>query len=522
MARFRVSSSSSAELEVAGFRLEGELGRGSRAIVYEAVQVNLGRRVALKLLPMDDESAGVRSLDWPEHPRVVSLYATGLWEDGRFVAMQLVRGPSLARLREPGELDPARWLELLADVGSALDAAHRLGIAHGAVAARNVLVDRDGHALLSDFGLSAGKPSVAADRADFADLVRDCLGDPLPRLGDPRSLEAGDIVRLAREGLPAASPAPRRSRRLRQAVAGAGIVTVAAAAALAVLLGGSDAERDPVPLPESGARALGSALASDRISSVDCTGRSPSGASQACTVVQTRLPGRLLVPPAAGAIRRWVVRGARGELALQVVRRRGDRYVSIAQSRYERVPDEGVHVLPANLAVRAGDRIGVQLAPGAAIGVRKGVPGATTARWLGQLFLEPRPIELGEGSGFDHELLLWAEYTPGAKPTLAGQLSGRSARRAPAGRELRARTVEVQGRLRRVTVVKLADAVAVDLFAGDRRLARLPAPGADPAGRLLNFATFGLGHPSLRWRNPDGQTVSHEYAVGARTLTARR
>ena len=208
-----MSSSTSTELEVAGFHLEGELGRGSRAVVYEAIQVNLGRRVALKLLPQDEDSTGVRPLAWPEHPRVVSLYATGPWEQGRFVAMQLVRGPSLAELSETGELDPARRLELLADVASALDAAHRQGIAHGAVAARNVLVDRDGHALLSDFGLVGGEPSVAADRADFADLVRACLGDPLPRLPDPRSVEAGDVVRLAREGLPEASPGADAGRR---------------------------------------------------------------------------------------------------------------------------------------------------------------------------------------------------------------------------------------------------------------------------------------------------------------------
>jgi Protein kinase domain len=508
-----VSSSSSSELEVAGFRLEGELGRGSRAVVYEAIQVNLGRRVALKLIPEDDESAGVLPLEWPEHARVVSLYATGPWEQGRYVAMQLVRGPSLAELNEIGELDPARRLELLADVASALDAAHRAGIAHGAVAARNVLVHRNGHALLSDFGLAPGEPSVEADRADFADLVRDCLGDRLPPLPDLRSLAAGDVVRLVREGLPAVRKWPRR------ALAGAGILAVAAAAALVAVLGGSGDDR--APPRERGATALGSELAAGGTSSVDCGGRAPSGASQACTVVQTRLPGRPLVPPAAGAIRRWVVRGARGELALQLIRRRGDRYVSAARTDYQAVPDEGVHVLPANLAVRPGDLIGVQLAPGAAIGVRRGVAGATTARWLGQLFLDPRPVELGARSGFDHEILVRADYTRGAKPTPVGQLSGRSAGRAPAGDELRSHTVEVLGRVRRVTVVKLADAIAIDLFAGTRRLARLPEPEADPAGRLLNFATSGYRYPVLTWRNPDGRAIRREYAVGARTLTAR-
>jgi predicted Ser/Thr protein kinase len=514
-----VSSSSSTELEVAGFRVEDELGRGSRAVVYEAIQVNLGRRVALKLISEDDDSSGVRPLEWPEHPRVVSLYATGPWEQGRFVAMQLVRGPSLAEVSETSELDPARWLELLDDVALALDAAHRAGIAHGAVAARNVLVDRDGHALLSDFGVAAGEPSVAADSADFADLVRDCLGDRLPPRTDLRSLDASGVVRLARESLPPASRTAGRPRRRGRALAGAGIFAVAAAGVLVAVLGGSGADR--VPPPERGATALGSELAAGGTSSVDCGGRAPSGASQACTVVQTRLPGRRLVPPVAGAVRRWVVRGARGELALQVIRRRGDRYIPIARSDYEAVPDEGVHVLPANLAVRAGDLIGVQLAPGAAIGVQRGVAGATTARWLGQLFLEPRPVELGVGSGFDHEILLRVDYTRGAKPTLAGQLSGRSARLAPAGHELRSLTVEVGGRLRRVSVVRVGGAIAVDLFGGDRRLVRLPEPEADPAGRLLNFATSGLRYPVLTWRNPDGRPIRREYAVGARTLTGR-
>jgi hypothetical protein len=238
-------------------------------------------------------------------------------------------------------------------------------------------------------------------------------------------------------------------------------------------------------------------------------------------VVQTRLPGRALVPPAAGAVRRWTVRGARGELALQVIRARGDRWVSVGRSRYESVPDEGVHVLPANLAVREGDLIGVELAPGAAIGVRRGVPGARTARWLGRLFLEPRPIELGANSGFDHELLFRVEYRRGAAPVVPGRLGGASARGAPRGRELGSRTVEVQGRPRRVTVVELENGVAVDLFGGDRRLARVPVPDAEPAGRLLSLSTFDLAHSVLRWRNPDGRIVQYEYDVGARTLRPR-
>lgn len=180
-----------------------------------------------------------------------------------------------------------------------------------------------------------------------------------------------------------------------------------------------------------------------------------------------------------------------------------------------------MHVLPANLPVRAGDRIGVQVTPGAAIGVRPGVAGAKTARWLGQLMLTARPIELGAGTGFDHEVLLRVEYALGAKPIVPGQLSGRAAARAPAGRELSSRNVEVRGGVRRVVVVRLADGIVVDLFAGGRRIARVPAPDTDLDGRLLNFTATGGPYPLLRWRNPSGVTLSHAYTVGPRSLALR-
>ena len=298
----------------------------------------------------------------------------------------------------------------------------------------------------------------------------------------------------------------------------AGVLVLAGVAGLVAPFGGSTDDR--VPSVSRGARALGSQLPARGIISVDCRGRAPDGASEACTVVQTARPGRSLVPPRAGTIRRWAVRGARGEVALQVIRRRGDRWVSVARSRFERVPGPGVHSVPTDLAVRPGDRFGVQLAPGAAIGVRRRVPGASTARWIGPLGVDARPTELGRGTGFDHELLLRVDYAPGAERATAGLLRGRSAQRAPAGRELGSRTVEVSGALRRVAVLELRNAVAVDLFAGDRRLARIIAAEADPAGRLL-WMTAAYGNPALRWRNPDGRTIDYAYAVSARELARR-
>jgi Protein tyrosine and serine/threonine kinase len=512
--------------EVAGFRLERELGRGRRAIVYEATQLSLDRRVALKLLPADDEGPSLgSSLEWPEHPHVVSLYAVGPWEGGQFVAMRLVRGSSLASLAAAGELDPATSLDLLTDVASALDAAHSEGVVHGAVAARNVLVDHDGRALLSDFGLAGGASTIGADRRAFASLMSELLGERLPALPDPASSSARELARVARAPFPELrrrSADELRVRRRRLWAVGAGVVGLAGVLTIVVaLVGGGGNEPETAPPVAAGAVALGSELKPGAVESVDCGGQPPSGGSQACTLVQTRLPGRRLVPQKSGAVRSWAVRGARGQLALQVIRRVGNRYVATARTSYEQIPNEGVHVLPADLAVRAGDRVGVALTPGAAIGVRRRVTGAQTARWLGQLMLTSRSIELGAGTGFEHEILLRVDYVPGVRPTLAGELRGRAAARAPAGRELSARTVELRNGVRRVVVVKLANGIAVDLFAGDRRIARIPARDLSPEGHLLTFTATGGPFPLLRWRNPDGRALSHAYTVSENSLVMR-
>jgi hypothetical protein len=209
-------------------------------------------------------------------------------------------------------------------------------------------------------------------------------------------------------------------------------------------------------------------------------------------------------------------------VALQVLRRRGGRFTAVAGSNYEQIPDVGVHVVPANLPVRAGDRVGLEAAPGAAIGVRPGRGATATARWFGPVNWRPRPVEDGKGSGFDHELLLRVEYLPGAVSRSPGTLTGRAARLAPSGRELDAREVDVGGGLaRNVAVVKVRDRVAIDLFAGRHRLERLALAGADARGTLLSLTAYGQPTVSVSWRNPDGRTLSLGYLVNARSLVPR-
>jgi streptogramin lyase len=147
----------------AGYRVTGVAGRGGMGVVYEAQQLDLQRPVALKLiatpLARDEafrerfvrESRAAAAID---HPNVIPVYSAGE-DDGRlYLAMRFVDGEDLRSLvQREGPLEPARAASIIAQVGSALDAAHARGLVHRDIKPANVLLDRD-HAYLTDFGLT--------------------------------------------------------------------------------------------------------------------------------------------------------------------------------------------------------------------------------------------------------------------------------------------------------------------------------------------------------------------------------
>jgi len=488
---------------VAGFRIEGVVGRGPRGVVYEAVQRDLERPVALKVLPRDALPADrLRSLAWPNHPNAVQLYAAGVAQDGGYLAMQRVRGPTLAAARD---LPPSDVRAALAGAAAALDSLHAQGRAHGSVHAGNVFVD-GGRGLLSDFGLRTGSPED--DRVAFAALVREVVGDD--EISGPIPGSASAILAAAR---PAA-----RGRRV-WTVAGTAAAALTGVIALTVALSSSGPAADRPPPVLKGAVALGSALTARHVEAVDCTGRQATGSSEACTIVQTELSGIPVVAHRSGVIRRWAVRGAGGSLALDVLRRRGSRYFLAARSPFAQIADDGVHVEPANLPIRPGDLVGLEVTPGAAIGVAD-ARGAATARWFGPIVLTVRGDEHGARPPLSRELLLRVEFVPGARWRPAGELTGPAAAGAPAGHVLA--RVDLDGG-RRVEVIKSGSRVAVDLLRGRRRVSRLPVAGADPDGRVLafGFAQLRFGQPiaRLQWRNADGPIVEHDYLAGSRRFT---
>ena len=136
--------------ELAGYRIESLLGWGGMSVVYLAEDLRLKRKVALKLLAAglaEDESFRDRFLRESElaasidHPNIVPIYEAGTTEDILFIAMRYVEGRDLKERLQRGRLDPADAIGILAQVASALDAAHARGLVHRDVKPSNVLLD---------------------------------------------------------------------------------------------------------------------------------------------------------------------------------------------------------------------------------------------------------------------------------------------------------------------------------------------------------------------------------------------
>ncbi len=358
--------------------------------------------------------------------------------------------------------------------------------------------------------------------------VRDALGPSLDSLGSPRLVVPDDRA-PSESALP--PPAAKKHKRARVAALAAVFAvgaTVAAAAALDSD-GGADARAGVVGVAPvaPGAEVLGSDLGvPDR--SVDCRGRKPSPGSTSCAIVQSELPGAKVLVPADGAIVGWSVRGARGELALDVIRPRGDDTIRATRSQWEFAGNAGPHRFTTRLPVEAGDQVGVELGYGASIGVSE-AEGATTQRWLEPLGGAYGNADLGEDSGFEYEVALRAEFVPNAETPLPEHLTGRAAATAPDGRVRKRRPLIVdldRGRATRLSVelVEVRGRVVLDVLDGTRRTMRVLLAGLQPEGIPVELKTARypgepFGEAGIWWVNPNsGRLIFRFLNLGRETI----
>jgi eukaryotic-like serine/threonine-protein kinase len=146
------------------YRVLNRIGSGGMADVYCAEDLQLGRRVALKLLyrrfAEDDEFVErfrreASSAAGLQHPNVVAVYDRGEFDGTYYIAMEFLEGRSLKQLvRQEGALEPDRAIDLVIQILKAARFAHRRGIVHRDIKPHNVIVDDDGRAKVTDFGIA--------------------------------------------------------------------------------------------------------------------------------------------------------------------------------------------------------------------------------------------------------------------------------------------------------------------------------------------------------------------------------
>jgi eukaryotic-like serine/threonine-protein kinase len=151
------------------YRVTGRLGRGGMGVVCRAVDELLGREVAVKLLRAYTDASAPELADLRarmqrearaaariRHPGVITVHDVTEHQGRPVIVMELVDGPSLDDvIREHGAVDPRRAAGIGAAVLDALDAAHTARVLHRDVKPANVLLDRSGRVVLTDFGIAS-------------------------------------------------------------------------------------------------------------------------------------------------------------------------------------------------------------------------------------------------------------------------------------------------------------------------------------------------------------------------------
>jgi tetratricopeptide (TPR) repeat protein len=160
---------------VAGrYRVAGRLGSGGMASVLLCRDERLGRDVAVKRLhadsPEDMEKRFAREARLGaslNHPNLVSIYDTAIDDEGVLIVMEYVRGESLAEALRRGPFAPGRVGAMAAELGAALDHAHRQGVVHRDVKPANVLLREDGVTKLADLGIATAAGQTRITRSDI-------------------------------------------------------------------------------------------------------------------------------------------------------------------------------------------------------------------------------------------------------------------------------------------------------------------------------------------------------------------
>src|SRR4029450_10554457 len=146
------------------YRLEEKIGAGGMSSVYRAFDPMLGRWGAIKLMhrgiskdpdPLERLRREARAVAQLNHPHVVTVIDAGEDEGAPYIVFEYVEGETLKeRIKRLGRLPVAEAVAYAIEIGRALECAHENKLVHRDVKPQNVLIDRDGRAKVTDFGIA--------------------------------------------------------------------------------------------------------------------------------------------------------------------------------------------------------------------------------------------------------------------------------------------------------------------------------------------------------------------------------
>ena len=178
---------------ISHYRITGQLGSGGMGVVYEAEDLDLGRRVALKFLPpqlsrdqraLDRFLLEARAASSLNHPNICTIYSVEKAGEQSFISMELLEGEPLDRRLHTGPLPIDRLLEWGIQLADALDAAHAKGIIHRDIKPANIFVMQRGQVKILDFGLAKlAQAELGTDTMATAGSIASPLTNPGAAVG---------------------------------------------------------------------------------------------------------------------------------------------------------------------------------------------------------------------------------------------------------------------------------------------------------------------------------------------------